>query len=90
MVVYIYLLIGTSSFDLCILLSFPETLIEFDFETNSYHFFFRAVAFDFFKGDGVDEVFFLLGPLWLLILSSLFLALGLAEAFRLGSLPFRY
>lgn len=55
-------------------------LIVFEEETNSYHFFFRAVAFDFFKGLGVDEVFFLLGPLWLLILSSLFLALGLASA----------
>jgi len=47
-VYYIYLLIGTSSFDLCILLSFPAPLIEFEEETNSYHFFFRAVAFDFF------------------------------------------
>jgi len=52
-------------------------------------FFFRAVTLNFFRGlEQMKPFFFLLGPLWLLILCSLFLASGLASSW--GPCLFRY
>lgn len=65
-----------------IISSWDDPLIQFEEETNSFHFiFFRAVALNFFRGlEQMKPSFFLLGPLWLLILSSLFLSSGLASS----------
>ena len=75
---YIYPLIGTPSNDLCILLSFSvgRSINPIWGRNELFPFFFRAVALNFFFR-GLEQMkpsFFLLGPPWLLILSSLFLA----------------
>ena len=88
---YIYPLIGTPSNDLCILLSFPvgRSINPIWVRNELFPFFFRAVTLNFFRGlEQMKPFFFLLGPLWLLILSSLFLASGLASSW--GPCLFRY
>lgn len=66
----------------CYHFQLDDPLIQFEEETNSFHFIFlRAVALNFFRGlEQMKPSFFFLGPLWLLILSSLFLASGLASS----------
>ncbi|XP_021888445.1 LOW QUALITY PROTEIN: uncharacterized protein LOC110807581, partial [Carica papaya] len=66
----------------CYHFQLDDPLIQFEEEMNSFHFIFlRAVALNFFRGlEQMKPSFFFLGPLWLLILSSLFLASGLASS----------